>query len=184
MKQNVKDILAKVRSALVTAKDKVVGLKSKVTKESLYWLIPALIIVAGLIALVALPANDSAEQVAQTGDEPENIVAERDGMVAGTYTSGLMPAASTPGREFELALADDGRAIFTADYKTGDRLVVETGTWEETDDRITVTLVTRFGYPISEPLTLTFAKNDAGLSLVDYDYSRWGALGLTLTRGE
>jgi hypothetical protein len=181
MKEKLMGMLRALRSKLVVLKDKVFGVKKYFTLKTLSWVVPAVIIVVGLVVLFAVPAGDSQKKT--DGDDTLAAVegANSPASVVGMYESGLLPAASTPGREFTLALAEDGSASFVADYKTGDRLVDEIGTWTRADDRLTVTITKRFGHDVESALYVFTIAGDS-LSLVDYEYSRWGAMGLTLTR--
>jgi len=164
--------------------------KFSMNKKTLFWGIIGLVVVGGLVYFSDRPSVDSEslEQTAQLGalvseiDGAPASDAEESPAIVGTYASGMLPAASTPGRAFTLELTEEGVATFTADYQDGKGPVVEVGTWEEADGVLTTTLTTRRGYPISTgPLTMTYeVGEDDSLSLVDYDESRWGALGLTL----
>jgi len=156
----------------------------------MFWTGVAVVVVGGLIFFSERP-GDADEQVASVADSLEfSAVPESDDAslrdaadpaLAGTYESGLLPAASTPGRTFELTLNNDDTAVFTADYQNGQGSVVEAGSWEAADGVVTVTLDTRRGYPITEPLVYSFeAADDGSLSLIKYDRSRWGDMGLTL----
>lgn len=161
-------------------------------KKTVFWGVVSVVVVGGLIYFSERPGDEvSDEQVAQLGAlvEQEERAADEiaeDTELAGTYESGILPAASTPGRSFILQLTDDGEATFTADYMNGQGVVVETGTWEEENGLLTTTLTTRRGYPISTgPLVMNYERADDGsLLLVDYDRARWGALGLTLRPAE
>lgn len=183
MKQKVLDMLEALKKAWAMLIGKVRGLWSGVTKETLYWVVPVLVVLVALVVFVAKPANDS---TAVDGDDTVMLEddTERTLSLEGTYTSGMLPAASTPGREFTLVLNEDGTTTFTGDYKNGDRLVVEKGTWSRADDRVTLTLVSRFGFPLEQPVTHVFAVSEESLVLVDYDNARWGSLGLTLKRSK
>jgi hypothetical protein len=180
MKEKLMSMLRTLKSKLVVLKDKVFSLKKHLTLKTLSWVVPAVIIVVGLVVLFAVPAvdsgktkNDDTLAAVENSTSPASVV--------GMYESGLLPAASTPGREFTLALAEDGSASFVGDYKTGDRLVDEIGTWTRADDRLTVTITKRFGHDVESAVYVFTIAGDS-LSLVDYEYSRWGAMGLTLTR--
>jgi hypothetical protein len=180
MKEKLMSMLRALKSKLVVLKDKVFGVKKHLTLKTLSWVVPAVIIVVGLVVLFAVPAGDSQK----AADEEDALAAVENvdlPAVVGMYESGLLPAASTPGREFTLALAEDGSASLVADYKTGDRLVDEIGTWTRADDRLTVTITKRFGHDV-EPAVYAFTIAGDALSLVDYEFSRWGSMGLTLTR--
>lgn len=182
MKEKLMGMLRTLKSKLVALKNRVFGLKKHLTIKTLSWLIPAIIIVVGLVVLFTVPAKDSEEAPAEEGNTALDETATIPASVVGMYESGLLPAASTPGREFTLALAEDGTASFVGDYKTGDRLVDETGTWMRAGDRLTVTITKRFGFELVEPAVYAFTVTDNVLSLVDYEMERWGYLGLTLTR--
>jgi len=173
-------------------------------KKLQFWLIVAAIIVIGIFLFSdtkeqnddqagALPSNmqesesNGESNESQGGMSPESeqsAQAPTTNELAGRYTSGVLPAASTPGREFSVILQDDMTAIMIGDYKNDVEPEREVGTWSKSDDRITLTLTQRNGYPISgEPLVLHFTvRNTDTLTLVDYDRSRWGTMGLTLTR--
>jgi hypothetical protein len=184
MKQKLSDMLEALKKSGATLAGKIRTLWSGAKKkETLYWLVPVLVLLVALVVFVAKPANDEADMDSNDATAVEEEV-ERTVALEGTYTSGMLPAASSPGREFTLVLSEDGSTTFTGDYKKGDRLVVEKGTWSRTDDRVTLTLVSRFGFPLEQPVTHVFRVSDKSLVLVDYDNSRWGSLGLTLKRSE
>lgn len=147
----------------------------------IYLLVVAVYVLAGVVQATAKPDADTVAVGKEDGDNV-TIVAATEVTVPGTYGSGMLPAASTPGRVFTLVLAADNSALLTADYRTGDRPVVEKGTWTLADGRVSVTFTSRFNVPLTTPTVLHFVQGDGVLTLVDYDYARWGALGLTLTK--
>jgi len=162
----------------------IVGLKKYATLKTLSWLVPTVIIVVGLTVLFTVPATPVDVEESMS-DEIAYVEAEmQKASLVGLYESGFLPAASTPGREFTLALAEDGTATFVGDYKTGDRLVDELGTWTVDGDKVTVTLTKRFGHELEVPMVYVFSIEDGALKLRDYDLSRWGYMGLTLLRPE
>jgi len=183
MKEKLLDVVRSVKAKLVSLWSKILGLKKHLTLKTLSWLVPAVIIVVGLVVLFTVPAPKASDDVANTEDSSRTEGASSPVSVVGNYGSGLLPAASTPGREFTLALAEDGTATFVGDYKTG-RLVDEVGTWTREGDRLTVTISQRFGNTLADTVTYVFTVSDSTLSLVEYDFSRWGYLGLTLTRNQ
>jgi hypothetical protein len=99
-------------------------------------------------------------------------LSEKD--ISGIYSVSL-PAASSPGREIELRLNEDGEARFIEDYLDGDPPIESAGQWKFDPDghKVTVKL------PDSE---MIFAYADGKLDLVDYDVDVWGENGLSLTK--
>ena len=144
--------------------------------------------IAAVALLVILFAIRSEETIAPTdthdGEESVLEVEGETSELSGTYSSGVLPAASTPGREYTLTLEEDYTATLVADYKTEDRPVVDTGTWEVHDSALSVTFTDRFGFPLEENIQMDFEITEGALSLVDYDKSRWGIMGLTLLRAD
>lgn len=184
MKEKVKALLAATRTKAAASVRFVRALPRKVSKQTLYWLVPALVIVVGLGILVVVPGNHWKKGGNDDTAAAVQISATPEIPAVGTYGSGWLPAASSPGREFTLALSDNGNATFTGDYKNGQKLVVETGVWTREGDRLTVTVDSRFGFKLDAPVTYAFTVSEGMLTLVDYNKARWGAMGLTLKRSE
>lgn len=103
------------------------------------------------------------------------------------FTSGLLPAASSPGRLLRLVLFEDGSNQMISDYLNGEAPILEVGTWEESAaGELVVTLTGQIASPYSEPVVITFAQNDGALTAVEWDESRYGSepLSLTLETGD
>ena len=178
-------VLTMLRTKFNALIARVIGLKRFMNLKTASWIIPAVIIVVGVVVLFTIPVTptqtDTSDSESLAIDDARSVTAQA---MVGLYESGVLPAASTPGREFTLALGEDGSATFVGDYKTGDRLVDETGTWVLESNRLTVTLTTRFGHVLEVPMVYIFEVNEGALKLVGYDLSRWGYMGLTLMKPE
>lgn len=123
----------------------------------------------------AEPTEEAAGSDA-TGDEDVAPVA--------VYQSDTLPAADSPGRVITLSLYEDGsRAEMTTDFLNETPLIVETGTWESTEEgKLTVTLTHAEGQgEYATPIVITFDDVDGVLTAVDYDPSLFGTEGLTLS---
>lgn len=91
----------------------------------------------------------------------------------GMYAT-MMPAASSPGRTISLELNADQTATFTQDYQNQNPPIVQTGTWSNIENMVTVTLETEVMEFIFEPMS-------AGvLMLQNADTAVWGEEGLVL----
>ncbi|HEX2444047.1 MAG TPA: META domain-containing protein [Vicinamibacterales bacterium] len=99
----------------------------------------------------------------------------------GTYSARL-PAASSPGREITLTLADRGVATLRSDYLNDTPAIVETGTWRVSGaQEITVTLTGRADQKYDTPKVMKF-RLESALALAAPDSKEWGSEGLRLTR--
>lgn len=144
---------------------------------------------AGIVVLLLMLTflaiySKEASEPSNTPDDFVPSVEEEEEVpeLTGEYNSGFLPAASTPGREYTLTLNEDYTATLVADYKTEERPVVDTGTWEVNDTIVTLTFTDRFGFPLEETVVMDFEVAENALSLVEYDKSRWGVMGLSLSK--
>lgn len=88
--------------------------------------------------------GDQGVIMTHTPELPEMLAAaqaEAAPEIPGIYTSGLLPAADSPGLVITLALFDNGAAQSTSDYLNGEAPIVELGTWMDNADG-TITLET------------------------------------------
>lgn len=113
--------------------------------------------------------------------EPPNAEVSTTGEPVAYYKSDTLPAASSPGRVIELVLLDDGGAAMRTDFLNDTAPIVEIGVWEEAEDTVTVTLTGTPDQEYDAPVTIVFAVEDDQLVAVEYDASRFGEEGLTLT---
>jgi uncharacterized lipoprotein NlpE involved in copper resistance len=82
--------------------------------------------------------------------------AEAAPTIPGIYTSGLLPAADSPGLVITLALFDNGAAQSTSDYLNAEAPVVEVGTWtDNADDTVTLAITGTPAEEYAETLTMT-----------------------------
>lgn len=101
---------------------------------------------------------------------------------AGRYAA-QGPAASSPGRALTLALAADGTATLTSDYRNGRPAIVERGGWRVTaPGRTTVTLTGRQDRTYAKPTVVVFELRGEALVAVEYDPALFGSAGLQLWR--
>lgn len=87
-------------------------------------------------------------------------------MIPGIYTSGLLPAADSPGLVITLALFENGAAQSTSDYLNTEAPVVEVGTWTDNADgtitlEITGTPEEEYAEPLTMALTVAAGQLDA-----------------------
>ena len=94
-----------------------------------------------------------------------------------------VPSADSPGRMVRLRLTQDRRAELLTDFLNEEPPVVETGTWDYRFIRkVRVTLTGRQDKAYEEPVVMTFAVDDHGLTAVTFDPDVWGEEGLRLMR--
>src|SRR5690606_19265546 len=102
---------------------------------------------------------------------------------ARVYQSEVLPSASTPGLQITLILFADGTLEMVSDYQQPDQVVIELGTWAESDDgTVIVTLTGQLDRNYEAPVELAFTTEENGtLALVDEDGLLFGEDGLSLT---
>ncbi len=106
--------------------------------------------------------GDQGVIMTHTPELPEMLAAaqaEAAPEIPGIYTSGLLPAADSPGLVITLALFDNGAAQSTSDYLNGEAPIVELGTWTDNADgtitlEITGTPDTEYDAPTTTLLTV------------------------------
>ncbi len=154
---------------------------------------------AGSVTVVVTGSTESAYEV------PQELVFERDGdsltylslrlerlpearavqrpTPAAWFQSELLPAASSPGRQMNLILFEDGSVQWLTDFLNDEPQIVELGDWVENDDgSLTVTLSGRPDREYEEPQVVTFELDDDGtLTATEYDVEVYGNDGLTFT---
>ena len=98
------------------------------------------------------------------------------------YESDTLPAGDSPGRVITLSLYEDGRAEMTTDFLNDQPLIVETGTWDSSEEgKLTITLTHSADQgEYAVPVVISFDAKDGTLTAVDYDQFLWGSEGLTL----
>ena len=114
---------------------------------------------------VAWAQNDSVE-ASQKRLSKEDLL--------GVFSASL-PSASSPGRNLELRLNEDGKARFIEDYLNEEPPVESEGEWKFDPDKQRVTI----DFPDDK---MIFNCADGKLELVDYDVDVWGEDGLSLTK--
>ncbi|MFN8460057.1 MAG: copper resistance protein NlpE N-terminal domain-containing protein [Anaerolineae bacterium] len=94
--------------------------------------------------------------------------------LAGIY-KGFSPAASCCGLDWTLYLSPDNKASLKSDYLNGEAPILESGTWQVTDDNLTVTLE-----GAEKPLTFRVAEG----VLISNEFTIFGEAPLRMYRFE
>ncbi len=85
-------------------------------------------------------------------------------VIPGIYTSGLLPAADSPGLVITLAIFDNGAAQSTSDYLNTEAPIVEVGTWtDNADGTITLEITGTPAEEYAEPATMTLTVAEGQL---------------------
>lgn len=101
--------------------------------------------------------------------------------VEGTYEAQLPGASGS--RKLTLAVGAGGAVTFTHDYMNGKPAIVEVGGWQsDLPGRVTVTLTGREDQAYQQPEVITFEVKGRQLIAKEYDKTRFGTEGLSLTR--
>lgn len=114
-------------------------------------------------------------------NEDSSSAPEIDDFV-GTYRSGLIPAASSPGRVVTLTLRDNGSAALASDFQNNEPPVLQEGDWRRVDTQtVSITLTSGGGRPFTSPVTISFAREGNTLRNVG-SVDLFGSAGLALTK--
>lgn len=99
------------------------------------------------------------------------------------YTTGVLPAASSPGLQMSLVLYDDGSVNMVNDYMNDEDPIIEVGTWEvdEEDGTLTVTLTGQVDGVYEEPDVLVFSQDGDELTAIEKDETIYGNNDLVFT---
>ena len=122
--------------------------------------------VAVLLAGVALTAAPVAALAAPTAAP----AAQADDL-SGTYLSSVYPAASAPGLVMLMSLYPNKNAEVVS-YYFSNPPVIEQGTWESSDDSVTVSLTANAERTYDEPSTETFTVQDGALVSRGFVFSK------------
>jgi uncharacterized lipoprotein NlpE involved in copper resistance len=106
----------------------------------------------GLMLFPAEPSGDTAATGADMTDaEAAGATDITMESLAGDYSSGVMPAADTPGLEMTLTLNDDGSAGVSTDYMNDEPAIEEVGEWTlNADGTVTLTITGQVDLPYDE----------------------------------
>jgi uncharacterized lipoprotein NlpE involved in copper resistance len=122
-------------------------------------------------------ADDTESDSASDADTAVEIEVP-DGAMA-IFTSGGLPAASSPGIDVTLVFFDDNTAAMTSDYQNGESPIVEIGEWVENEDgTVTLTLTGTVLRQYDKPVEIVFEVTDSGLLATEFDVSLYGEAGL------
>ena len=86
----------------------------------------------------------------------------------GAYQA-VLPSATTDGWRVTLTLNEDGTATLTSDYMDGSTPVVESGTWNSTEDTVTVIFTESGNEPLDPEVKITFQLLEDRLFVVDFE---------------
>jgi hypothetical protein len=122
--------------------------------------------------------DEAATDEAATDEEAETAPVE--GMQI--FQSEVLPAASSPGLQLTLGLADDGSAAIDYDYMNDEAVIANTGEWADNGDgTITVTFTEGPNGTLDLPVELTLELGDDGnLVITDASEESLGLLDVVL----
>lgn len=109
-------------------------------------------------------------------ETPASVQAKLDAL-AGSYASGLLPAADAPGRVIVLDLMADNKASMTTQFIDKGDPFVDSGTWTVDGENVVAELKSG-----DTTAALTFAPDADKLVLQNSKEAGYGSAGLTLTR--